>query len=443
MSEAGAPTLLHPDSYTDGCPHERLAELREAGAASWQPGTFDPNLLEPEVRGAWFVHRYTEVKSVLRDPATYSSQRGTVILMDPDPEMIETLSNMLLNMDPPYHGRYRRLVGAIFTPRRVEALRPRVEAIAREVIDKVAPKGEADGIHDIAAPVPMQVIAELLGVPEHGERLFEMSNRLIGAVDDDPQTRVQMAGEASIDLHLLGQEMAREKRGTHDGTVLSAFVNGTLKGVEGEQRGATDDETGWFLMMMAAGGNETVRTATAQAIRILAEWPDQRDLLVSDLDRHIPGAVEEILRYRAPLRNIRRTANTDTEIDGQTVKEGDKVVCNFTAALRDPRVFDNPDTFDITREQPRTQLAFGFGEHHCLGANLGRLQLQVILREIYSRIPDIHPSDEAVHQPSAMFAGLMRMPVAFTPERANPEGPGRMSPCPRPSSPPSSTATAA
>lgn len=411
------PTLLDGDSYVGGCPHARLAELREAGATSWQPGTIDPSISQPEVLGAWFVHRYEEVKAVLRDPATFSSQRGTATLVDPRPERVEALANMLINMDPPKHSRYRRLVAPIFTPRRIEELRPQVEAIARGVIDQIASKGTADGIRDIAAPMPMRVIAELLGIPERGEQIFEISNRMIGAVESpDPEARLELAMGASVDIHLLGQEMAREKRGAPDGTILSAYVNGTLEGVEGDQPGATDEEAGWFLMLMAVAGNETVRTATAQAIRILAEWPDQRDLLVSDLDRHISGAVEEILRYRAPVRNIRRTAAAGTEIDGQPIDEDGKVVCSFTSALRDPRVFDEPDTFDITREQPRTQIAFGFGEHYCLGANLARLQLRVILREVYSRIPDIHPSGEVVHQPSPLVAGLLSMPVAFTPE---------------------------
>ncbi len=416
VTETSELSLLDPYAYVEGCPHARLAELREAGATSWQPDTTDASLSQPQIFGGWFVHRYEEVKAVLRDPAVFSSQRGTVLLVDPAPDRVELMANMLINMDPPKHSRHRKLVAAIFTPRRVEELRPRVEAIAGEVIDRIAPNGTADGIRDIAAPMPMRVIAELLGVPERGEQIFDISNRMVGAVDAGPEARHELAMEAAFEIHLLGQEIAREKRGSDDGTIISAYVNGTLKGVEGEQRGATDEEAGWFLMLMSVAGNETVRTATAHAIRILAEWPDQRDLLVSDLDRHIPGAVEEILRYRAPLRSVRRTANADTEIAGQPISEGNKVVCNFTAALRDPRVFDEPDVFDITREQPRTQLAFGFGEHYCLGANLARVQLQSVLREIYSRIPDIHPSGEVVHQPTALISGLLSMPVAFTPE---------------------------
>ena len=374
---------------------------------------------QPEVQGGWFVHRYEEVKSVLRDPATFSSERGTALLVDPVPERVAAMSNMLINMDPPKHSRYRRLVAAIFTPRRVEELRPRVEAIARGVIDRIAPLGTADGINDIAAPMPMRVIAELLGIPERGEQIFEISNRMTGAVDaTDPEIRHEMSMEAALEIHLLGQETAREKRGAHDGTVLSAYVNGTLDGVDGDQQGATDEETGWFLMLMAVGGERDGphrhRTGHPHPGGVA---PTSVSSWCRTLDRYLPGAVEEILRYRAPIRNIRRTANADTEIAGQPIAAGGKVACNFTAALRDPRAFDDPDTFDITREQPRTQLAFGFGEHYCLGANLARLQLQVILREIYSRIPDIHPSGEVVHLRSLLIAGLLRMPVAFTPER--------------------------
>ena len=139
MTDISDLTLLDPDAYVAGCPHARLADLREAGTTSWQPGTTDLSAAQTEILGAWFVHRYEEVKAVLRDPATFSSQRGTALLVDPDPERVEAMSNMLINMDPPKHSQYRRLVAAIFTPRRVEALRPRVEAIATEVIDKIAP----------------------------------------------------------------------------------------------------------------------------------------------------------------------------------------------------------------------------------------------------------------------------------------------------------------
>ena len=408
-------SLFNPDAYAGGCPHERLTVLRNAAAVSWQGPTTDPGLANSELSGGWFVHRYAEVRDVLGDPTTFSSERGTAVLMDSDPDIVAAMANMLINMDPPGHGKYRKLVAATFTPRRVNELRPRVEQIASGVIDKIAHRAACDGVADIAAPMPMQVIAELLGIPEMHRQLFEISNRLVGAVDTTPEQRAADSTIAAAEIHSLGVELAAQKRDTPDSSLISAYVNGNLDGVE-DYAGCTDEEAGWFLLLMAVAGNETVRTATSQALRVFAEFPAQRDLLVSDLERHIPGAVEELLRYRAPIRSLRRTATTDTQIDGTTVGEGDKVVCNFSSALRDERQFDKPEVFDITRPTPSIQLAFGYGEHYCLGANLARLQLRTILREIYSRIPDVHPVGPVVWQSTPLFEGLLHLPVEFTPE---------------------------
>ena len=408
-------SLLDPDAYADGCPHDRLSALRNLAAVSWQAPTTDPGLANSELSGGWFVHRYAEVRDVLGDPTTFSSQRGTAVLMDSGPDIVAAMANMLINMDPPGHGKYRKLVAATFTPRRVNELRPRVEQIASEVIDKIADRGACDGVADIAAPMPMQVIADLLGIPEIKEKIFELSNRMVGAVDAAPERRAADATVAAAEIHSLGAELAAQKRDNPDSSLISAYVNGNLDGVE-DYGGCTDEEAGWFLLLMAVAGNETVRTATSQALRVFAEFPAQRDLLVSDLDGHIPGAVEELLRYRTPVRSLRRTATTDTQIDGTTVGEGAKVVCNFSSALRDERQFDNPDVFDITRPTPSIQLAFGYGEHYCLGANLARLQLRTILREIYSRIPDVHPVGPVVWQPTPLFEGVLHLPVEFTPE---------------------------
>lgn len=278
----------------------------------------------------------------------------------------------------------------------------------------MAPAGRCDAVHDIAAPMPMTVIAELLGIPERRKELFAVSNRMVGAVDiDDPRERAASAAAASIEIQVLGQELAREKRATPDGSLLSAYVNGGLEGNEG----CTDDEAGWFLLLLAAAGNETVRTATAQAILTFADHPDQHALFVADVDTHLAGAVEEVLRFQSPVRALRRTTTAATELNGCHLEENAKIVCHFSSALRDERQFADPDRFDITRRPPSQQLAFGLGEHYCLGANLARLQLRTILREVYTRIPDIHPSAPVVHQPTALLNAVLSMPVEFTPER--------------------------
>ena len=414
-------SLFDPQTYAAGCPYPHFAALRAAEPVSWQAPAEDPSLAVGHVQGGWWVHRYDDVKRVLRDPQLFSSQRRSAFLFDPDEGTAAAMANMLINMDPPAHGRYRRLVAAAFTPRRLAMLEPRVQEIAAGVIDAVAPLGQCDAVHDIAAPMPMTVIAGLLGIPERSRELFDISNRMVGAVDvADPRERAERATMASIEIQLLGQQLAAEKRSAPDGSLLSAYVNGGLEGVEGVHEGCTDDETGWFLLLLAAAGNETVRTATAQAIRVLAEHPDQRDLLVADLDGRLPGAIEEILRYTSPVRAIRRTSTEPAELGGLSLPADAKVVCHFSSALRDEREFDEPDRFDILRPPPSQQLAFGFGEHYCLGATLARLQLRTILREIYTRIPDIHPSGPVLPQPTPLLEGLLAMPVAFTPEAGAP-----------------------
>jgi cholest-4-en-3-one 26-monooxygenase len=408
-------SLFHPDNYAGGCPYERFGPLRDAGPVSWQGATVDPGLAAPDVEGGWWVHRYDDVRDVLRDPQMFSSQAKTAVLMDLDDSTIDAMSNMLINMDPPAHSRFRRFVSAAFTPRRIEDLQPRIEQIATEVIDAVAATGACDGVTDIAAPMPMRVIAELLGIPERTQQLFDVSNRMVGAVDSAPEERALDMTLAGAEIHALGLELAGEKRAAPDDPLLSAYDTGGLDGAD-HHAGATDDEVGWFFLLLAVAGNETVRTATGQAIRSLADHPDQRDLLVADVDGMLPGAIEEILRFRSPVRAIRRTAMAATEIDGAPVGERDKVVCHFSSALRDERQFDRPDVFDITRPIPKIQLAFGYGEHFCLGASLARLQLRTILREIYTRIPDVHPVGEIVGQPTPLLNGLLAMPVEFTPE---------------------------
>jgi cytochrome P450 len=324
---------------------------------------------------------------------------------------------MLLNMDEPEHAHRRRLISSMFTPRRVAQLEPRVREIAKSVIDRVAPLGECDAVTDISAIMPMTVIAELIGVSERSAQILDLSNRIIGAVDLAPEERVLSTVMAGAELQLLGQQLAQEKRSHPDDSTFSAYVNGTLEGAE-DTGGRDDEEVGWFFMLMAVAGNETVRTATSQAIRTLAAHPDQRELLVSDLDKYLPGAIEEILRFRPPVRAMRRTTTREAEIGGIRLPAGSKVMCHFSSALRDERRFDSPERFDITRPVEPVQLAFGVGRHHCLGANLARLQLTCILREIYGRIPDIHPVGEPIWQPTMLVEGLLEMPVAFTPEAA-------------------------
>jgi cytochrome P450 len=178
----------------------------------------------------------------------------------------------------------------------------------------------------------------------------------------------------------------------------------------------TDEEAGYFLLLMSVAGNETVRTATSHAIRLLSEHPDQRELLAGDVNRYIEPAIEEVLRFASPVNALRRTATCPTAIGSQGIQTGDKVVMSLPSALRDERTFEHADRFDITRTPSVHQIAFGHGEHYCLGANLARVQLKAILSEIYTRIPDIHLVGKPTYQRTTFLAGVLNMSVAFTPE---------------------------
>jgi cytochrome P450 len=384
---------------------------------SWQDEAFDPSLAFPVVKGGYWLHTYEAVRDALTDAETFSSGLGSAVPYDPEPDTLVLLRKMLLNMDSPEHSQRRRLISRMFTPRRLAEITPRVQEVAKSVIDRVAPLGACDAVDDISAIMPMTVIAQLIGVPERAQSLLEASNRMVGAVDMSPEERVVAAMNAAIELQTLAFELAEQKRARPDGSALSAYVNGTLDSDSGEATSPSDEEIGWFFMLLAVAGNETVRTATSQAIRLLADHPDQRDLLLSDLDRYLPPAIEEILRYRSPVRAMRRTTTRPVEIGGIKVEAGTKVMCHFSSALHDEEQFERPELFDITRPRPGIQLAFGHGTHYCLGANLARLQLRSILGEIYRRIPDIRPAGEIVWQPTILVEGLLSMPVVFTPER--------------------------
>jgi cytochrome P450 len=411
-------SLFAPETYIDGCPWQRFAQLRAQCPVSWQPEAVDPTLPSPEVHPGWWAHTHEAAKAVLRNTDDFSSAAMGAVPMDPDEISLASMRLMFLNMDPPMHSRHRRLVSFMFTPARIRQLEPRVKEIAKDTIDRIAALGHCDAVEHISARMPMTVISELLGIPERGEELLRLSNRMIGAVDTPDEVRLADSMEASLLIALLAVELATEKRTRPDDTLMSAYVNGTLDAEDIDTAPPTDEDVGAFLLLMTIAGNETVRTATSQGIWALHEHPDQRDLLVSDLDTYLPGAVEEILRYRAPVRAMRRQALHKVELGGQAIEAGDKVIVHFSSALHDEAVFEEPERFDITRQQPSLQLAFGYGEHYCLGANLARLQLRSIFEEIYTRIPDIALDGPPVRQVTSLVEGLLSMPVRFTPEGA-------------------------
>jgi cholest-4-en-3-one 26-monooxygenase len=316
----------------------------------------------------------------------------------------------MLVMDPPQHVKYRRLVQRGFTPRRVEKLEPTIRKYARAAVDAIAEKGECEFVEHLACELPLTLICELVGIPlDMRKQIFDWSNQMIGA--DDADMRATDPKTTAMQMWLYCNQLVAQKKAKPDDTLLSALANGS---VEGEA--LSELELNNFFVLLCVAGNETTRNATSQFMRLMFEHPEQWKLLTSDVDRYLDGAIEEVLRFSPPVMMFRRTAMEDTEIRGQRIAKGDKIYLSYPSANRDESVFgESSMRFDITRKDNH-HIAFGIGEHYCLGANLARMQLRCILREIATRLRDMRPAGRPEFQRSNFIAGIKRMPVTFTPE---------------------------
>ena len=403
--------LFDPDTYRAGPPYPYLARLRREAPVCWHekpgPGVTCASKLDT---GYWVLSKYQDVIDVSRNPHVYSSHAGTAFLFDAGPDDLPGLQAMLVNMDPPGHVKYRRLVQRGFTPRMVAELEPRIRAHARRIVDNVARKGGCEFVTELACELPLVLICELMGIPDDDRKqMFEWSNALIGG--DDPEMNAgadQM--QVSVKMWMYANALAQKKREQPDDTLISKYVNGEVEGMK-----ISDFELNNFFVLLAVAGNETTRNATSHFMRLMSEHPDQFELLKTDVDRLLPGAIEEALRFSPPVVAFRRTALEDATIRGTRIRKGDKVVLSYPSANRDEEVFSEPDRFDI-RRSPNHHLSFGIGEHFCLGANFARMQLRCILRELLTRLPDIHVTRPPKFQRSNLIHGIREMHVEFTPE---------------------------
>ena len=400
--------LSDPDAFSDGFPHEYFAMLRNEEPVSWNESRFVAERHEVPQRGFWSVTRHADLVHVSRHPELFSSAMGGVQMHDVAESTLESVRSMLLSMDPPDHMDYRRLVNRGFTPNMVRQLEPRIRAAATEVVDRVIDRLEVEFVTGIAMHLPMLLICELMGVPaEDQQKIFDWSNRMV-ALDDpdyqDPSTsREDLAGK----VWLYSSELAAKKRAEPDETLMSRYANGEVDG-----EATTEIQLNNFFVLLAVAGNETTRNATSHTVRLMDAHREQWDLLLSEIDAYLPGAIDEVLRYEPPVYHFRRTATEDTELGGVTVRRGEKVVMWYPSANRDDAVWGNPDEFDITRDSS-AHLTFGIGEHFCLGANLARMQLDCILKEVAHRMPDIHLTGPMSRIRSNLVAGVKSMPVAW------------------------------
>jgi cytochrome P450 family 142 subfamily A polypeptide 1 len=407
---------LDPTLYVRGVAHDVFTWLRENDPVHWD-----------EKNNLWVITKYEDISSIERRPEVFSSAKGVRPKGGGGGEL------SLVSMDDPEHARQRKLVSRGFTPSRIGQLTDHIRELARELIDKVAARGECDFVEDIAKPLPLIVIAELLGLPvEDRERLGAWSDAMMGgegADGDDP--RVARAAEAWAEYLTYLVDVIEDRRRAPKDDLISVLLSSADAGeitFDHEQLqqmaqdstprdGLVGDEVLAFLVLLLVAGNETTRNALSGGMHALSIFPEEKAKLVADRSL-INSATEEILRYVSPVISFSRTATRPTEVRGRQLAEGDVVLNVYPSANRDADVFADPNSLRIDRS-PNLHLAFGTGPHFCLGANLARTEIRILLDELLTRLPDIRVPDgvEPQRGPNALVTTVEHLPVVFTPAR--------------------------
>jgi cholest-4-en-3-one 26-monooxygenase len=401
-SRLDAVDLFDPDAYVDGVPYETFGLLRREAPVYRHPRADGPPF--------WAVTRYHDVVAVSRDFATFSSERRGALLREPPEEALETQRLMMLNMDPPRHSKLRGLVNKGFTPRTVRLLTPPIRRMCVQIVDAVCERGQCDFVTQVAAELPLQVIAELLGIPPADRhQVFEWSNTMIGSDDPEWQRSPEEGMAAATAMYGYANELALARRDSPHEDLVSVLMRAE---VDGEQ--LTEMEFDLFFLLLAVAGNETTRNLISGGMLALIEHPDQRRRLLDDPSL-LDAAVEEMLRWVTPVMQFQRTAQRPTEIAGQAIAEGDRVAIYYVSANRDEAVFDRPDVFDVGRS-PNEHITFGGGgPHFCLGANLARLEIRLLFEELLRRLPDLELNGPPRRLRSTFISGIKEMPVRFPP----------------------------
>lgn len=406
MSLTLADIDLMEDTWSTDVPQEAFALLRREAPVHWH------ELRGEKAPGFWAVTRHADVRAVSRDTATYSSEEQGTFIADPTPEGLAVMRMTLLNMDPPKHNRYRRLVNRGFTPRMIRNLHDQIDERARLIVDAVVERGRTrtfDFVEEIAVEMPAQVICDMLGVPEADRKMVvDWSNTMVG-FDDPYWQNTPEAGElAAMQIYGYCDQLAAERRAAPRDDIMSVLL---AADVDGEA--LSQEELNMFFVILVVAGNETTRNLISHSVRALIDRPDVADRLRAEPELW-DSAVEEFLRWGTSIHNFRRTALHDTVLGGQQIKAGDKVVVYYASANFDEDVFDDPFTFDITRT-PNDHLTFGGGgEHFCLGANLARVEIKAMVREVITRLPEIALDGEPLRMRSDFINGINKMPVRIS-----------------------------
>ncbi len=410
------PDIADPRTYADGVPHEEFARRRAAEPVAW---VAEPLLwrhsssgrIAQRGAGFWAVTRYDDVRAVSRRVEDFSSAEKGAFLTDPrTPGDLAMARQLLINMDAPQHIRIRRIVTSVFTPRSIRGLMDDVDRHAREVVARAVGAGRFDAVTDLAAELPLLVLADLLGVPrEDRHLLYRWSNQLVGFDDPDfggGDVEAYRRTFAEAFQYALAQATARREHPTDD--LVSRIANAELDG-----RRLSDREFCSFWLLLVVAGNETTRHLISGTVQALLAHPAETERLVTGAVS-TATAVDELIRWVTPIMQFRRTARRDTDLGGQRIAAGDKVVIYYTSANRDATVFTDPDRLDLGRD-PNPHLSFGIGQHFCLGAHLARAELTAVLTALLPHLSRLTLTGPATRLESNFVNGAKSMPALLTP----------------------------
>jgi len=379
---------------------------------AFKPADDTPAAFPIDPKGYWALTRHTDVWRVSRNPQLFCSSRGGVNIGDMPAEIAEFFGSMIA-MDDPKHARLRGIVQKGFTPKTVGQVEVYVRAKAAEIVDDLLerfPERQCDFVENVAAPMPLKIICEMMGIPESDEKqVFAWTNVILGVGDPDYATTLEELMKSSLEIYAYAQALGEDRLENPKDDITTALMHAEL---DGER--LTVQEFGSFFILLVVAGNETTRNAISWGMKLLTDHPDQRSIWWDDFHGVARTAVEEIVRVASPVISFRRTATADTEIGGKAIAEGDKVVMWYNSANRDERVFPDPFRFDVRRETALQQVGFGAGgPHFCLGANLARREITVMFDELRRRLPLLEITGEPARLQSSFIHGIKRMPCAW------------------------------
>ena len=413
-AETGCPFLppgfdfVDPDVLLNGIPVNEFAQLRKTAPVWWNEQSesiFDDG-------GYWVITRHEDVKSISKNSELWSTNRKGAVMRLPDgvtSEQLDLTKALLINHDAPEHTRLRKIVSRLFTPRAVASLEEKLAVAARDIVAAAAEKDSGDFVDDVAMSLPLLAIADLIGVPEADrEKLFHWTNNIMNTDDPDFDADPTVA---NAELMGYAYNMAEERRRCPADDIVTRLVQADMGGVGGETgEPLTDVEFAFFVILLAVAGNETTRNAMTHGMNAFFENPDQWELF----KRERPAtAVDEIVRWATPVHCFQRTALTDVELGGVTIREGQRAGLFYSSANYDDSVFDEPFQFNVMRN-PNPHLSFGGnGAHFCIGANLARMEIKLIFNELANQVPNISKLAEPQRLRSGWINGVKKLQVSY------------------------------